>query len=188
MFQVIQIIYWLGLSTWFGGVLLIAIAAPIIFHTIREADPTLPKVLSVNLEGQHATLLAGTIVGNILNVLSKLQLICAIAVTLTIIGQWFFVDRSGLNLVPPIIRSALCLAATFLVIYDWRVVWPRIQKYRQEYIDHADEPEIANPAKDQFDKYHHESVSILRNVLFMLLGIILFSGDIRVAAIAISFQ
>lgn len=188
MFQAIQIAYWLALSTWFGGVLFIAIAAPVIFHTIRDADPTLPKVLSVNLEGQHGTLLAGTIVGNLLKILSKVELACAGVMLLAIIGQWFFVERNGLEIVAPILRSAMFVAAVGLLLYDLRVVWPRIQKFRQEYIDHADEPDIANPAKEQFDRYHQESVSILRNILFLLLGIILFSGNIHIASQTYTFQ
>src|SRR5262245_952709 len=143
MFQAIQVAYWLALATWFGSVLFIAVAAPIIFGTIREADPTLPKVLSVNLEGQHGTLLAGTIVANILSTLTRVQLVCAGVLFVAILGQWFFIDRSGPNLVLPILRTTMYLAATVLLIYDWRIVWPRIQKYRQEYIDHADEPDIA---------------------------------------------
>ena len=51
-----------------------------------------------------------------------------------------------------------------LVVYDTWFVWPRIQTFRQEYIDHADEPDVANPAKEQFDRYHQESVHI-RNIL-----------------------
>ncbi len=50
-FQLIQIVFWLALSTWFGAVLFIAVAAPIIFRTVRESNPVLPMVLSVNLEG-----------------------------------------------------------------------------------------------------------------------------------------
>jgi hypothetical protein len=178
MFEAVQIAYWLALSTWFGGVLFIAMAAPIIFQTVSEADPTLPRVLSVNLEGQHGTLLAGTIVGNLLDRLLYVQLVCAAVLFVAILAQWFLVDLSGNRVVLPILRSALYAAAVGLLIYDWRIVWPRIQKYRQEYIDHADEPDIANPAKDQFDKYHNESVTVLRNILFLLLGIILFSGGL----------
>jgi hypothetical protein len=180
-FQAVQIAYWMALATWFGGVLFIAVAAPIIFRTVNDADPTLPKVLSVNLDGQHGTLLAGTIVANLLDTLSRVQLFCAAVLGVAILAQWFFIDLTGLNIVPPVMRSAMFLAAAVLTIYDWRVVWPRIQRYRQEYIDHADEPDIANPAKDQFDHYHAESINILRNVLFLLLGIILFSGTIRLS-------
>ena len=59
LFQLVQIVYWLALATWFGGVLFVAIAAPAVFRTVRENNPVLPHVLSVNLEGQHGTLLAG---------------------------------------------------------------------------------------------------------------------------------
>jgi hypothetical protein len=186
MFQAIQVAYWLALSTWFGGVLFVAIAAPIVFRTIREADPTLPKVLSVNLESQHSALLAGTIVANVLETLTRVHLVCAALLLFAILGQWFFIDRNGLNLLLPILRTAMYVAATALLIYDWRVVWPRIRMYRQEYLDHADEPDIANPALDQFDRYHQESVTILRNMLFLLLGIILFSANIRMAPTPIS--
>jgi hypothetical protein len=185
-FQAVQIAYWVALATWFGGVLFIAVAAPIIFRTVHEADPTLPKVLSVNLDGQHGTLLAGTIVANLLSTLSRVQIVCAAVLAVSILAQWFFVDLGGANIVPPIMRSAMFAVAAVLAIYDWRVVWPRIQQYRQEYIDHADEPDIANPAKDQFDHYHAESVAILRNILFLLLGMILFSGNIRMAFITIT--
>lgn len=180
--HLVQILYWLALSTWFGGVLFVAIAAPIIFRTIREGDPVLPAVLSVNLEGQHATLLAGSVVANLLRTLLRVELICAGVLAVVIIAQWFFVDLSGWNLILPVLRTALYLAAVALVIYDWRVVWPKVWKFRQEYIDNADEPEVANVAKDEFDRYHAESVRILSVVLALLLGIILFSGNIRLTA------
>ncbi len=187
MFQFIQILYWLGLSTWFGGVLFVAVAAPIVFRTIREMNPMLPTVLSVNLENQHGTLLAGSIVGNLLNVLIPIQLGCAGLMFIAILGQWFFIDHTGTNVISPVMRSAMFLAAVALVVFDWRVVWPRLSKFRNEYIDNADDPEIANPAKDQFDRYHNESVSVLRNVLFLLLGIILFSADIRPSIRVVSY-
>ncbi len=178
-FHLIQILYWLALSTWFGGVLFVAAAAPIIFRTVREANPVLPMVLSVNLENQHGTLLAGSIVGNLLGTLVRVELLCAAVLGVAIGAQWFFVDRTGTNVVAPFVRSALFVAALVLVIYDWRFVWPKVWKFRQEYIDHADEPEVANPAKDQFDRYHGESVRILSIRLAILLAIVLFSGNIQ---------
>jgi hypothetical protein len=69
--HLVQILYWLALSTWFGGVLFVALSAPVIFRTVREQNPLLPTVLSVNLEGQHGTLLAGSIVGNLLTMLLR---------------------------------------------------------------------------------------------------------------------
>jgi hypothetical protein len=175
LFDFIQIVYWLALSTWFGGVLFIAVAAPIIFRTIRESDPTLPTVLSVNLEGQHSTLLGGSIMSNLIAMLLRVELVCGLVLAITIAVQW------GMHVQDwpaAMIRTVLLVAAIVLVVYDWRVVWPRIRHHRQEYIDHADEPEIANPARLQFDRYQRESILMLMTVVALLLGIIIFSSTI----------
>ncbi len=176
-FTIVQIFYWLALATWFGGVMFVTVAAPIIFRTIRESDPTLPTVLSVNLEGQHGTLLAGSIVANLLAVLVRVQLICAAVLVVCLIAQWILLTQLGLL----ILRTCLIVIAGGLLLYDWRVVTPGIFRLRQEYIDHADEPEIANPAKDQFDHYHRESITVLMVQLFALLGLVLFSAGISTA-------
>ena len=183
LFQFVQIAYWLALATWFGAVLFVALAPPVILRTMHESKPVLPHVLSVNLEGQHGTLLSGSIVGNLLGTLVRVELLCAAVLGLAIAAQWFFIDRTVPNVVAPLVRSALYLAALVLVLYDWRVVWPKVWKFRQEYIDHADEPEVANPAKDQFDRYHGESVRILSIRLAILLAIVLFSGNIRLQSV-----
>src|SRR3712207_607501 len=95
LFQLVQIAYWLALATWFGGVLFIAVAAPVIFRTIRENDPVLPHVLSVNLEGQHGVLLAGSIVGNLLARLARLQLVCAGLLLLSLTSHFFLANLDG---------------------------------------------------------------------------------------------
>jgi hypothetical protein len=187
LFQFVQILYWLALSTWFGGVLFVAIAAPIIFRTVRESDPTLPTVLSVNLEGQHGTLLAGSIVANLLAALVRIELACAAAAGVAIIAQWFLVERDGAPLVSAVLRTALYIAAVGIALYDWRVLSPRIWRYREEYIENADNPEVANPAKEQFDRYHRESVTLLTVSLFLLLGIVLFSAGITPASHATTY-
>src|SRR5688572_1490757 len=109
--HLIQILYWLALATWFGGVLFVAVAAPIIFRTVREANPVLPSVLSVNLEGQHGTLLAGSIVANLLNMLFRVELVAAAVLLVAMIAQLFFLDLSGPAVIFPILRGALFIAA-----------------------------------------------------------------------------
>jgi len=186
LFEFVQILYWLSLSTWFGGVLFVLLAPPIILRTVRESNPLLPLVLSVNLEGQHGTLLAGSIVSNLLGPVIKAELACAAVMFVAIVGQWFMVDVYGFAVIQPILRSAMFLAAAIFVIYNWRSVWPKVLHYRQEYLDNADDPDKANPALDQFDRYQTESLIIVRNVLFLLLGIILFSANILPAPIHFS--
>lgn len=177
-FQFIQILYWLALATWFGGVLFVAIAAPSIFRTVRKSKPILPDILSANLKEQHATLLAGTIVGNLLARLTTVQLVCAAVLIVTGIAQLFVIDLSDRNGVAAILRSVMLIIAVALVVYHWLIIWPELLKYRGEYIANADEPEIANPARERFDVAHRRSVMILQVVLFMLLGMILFSANI----------
>ncbi len=181
-FQLVMIVYWLALSTWFGGVLFIALAAPIIFRTVRQANPVMTDVLSVNLEGQHGTLLAGSIVGNLLQRLSQVELICAGAILLALIAQSFVIDItpeiSDPNLRAAILRWILFLVCIAIVAYDHFVLWPRISRFKQEYLDHADDPEVANPAKERFDEEHRRSVTLLSAVLFLLLGLVLFSANI----------
>src|SRR5437016_2033951 len=103
VFELVQIIYWLALSTWFGGVLFIEISWPIIFRTVRESDPVLPTVLSVNLEGQHGSLLAGTIVAILISMLTRIELICAGAMLITMAFQLGFHLQEAAAAVPRVI-------------------------------------------------------------------------------------
>ncbi|HUB25507.1 MAG TPA: hypothetical protein VL992_08745 [Tepidisphaeraceae bacterium] len=176
-FQLVQIFYWLALATWFGGTLFVAMAFRIIFKTVQENNPILPQVLSVNLEGQHGTLLAGTIMGNILSNFMRVELGCSAVLFLTLIAQALMVDlHSQDDTLPLVFKTILLIAASGVVIFDWLLVWPRMWSYRQKFLDHADEPETANPAKDQFDRYQRQSVMLLEVLLFLLLGMVLFSG------------
>jgi hypothetical protein len=183
LFEFVQIFYWLALATWFGGVLFVAIAAPIIFRTVRDADPLLPSVLSVNLEGQHSTLLAGTIMANLLKMLTRVELICAAVVLVTMAVQ---LGKHWQDWSAAIPRAVMFAIAVMLVIYDWRFVWPQIDQQRQRYIDHADEPDVANPARELFDKFQRESELLLKIVLAALLGVMAFSFNISAAHVFIA--
>src|SRR6185312_6529072 len=175
LFEFVQIIYWLALSTWFGGVLFIAIAWPVIVRTVRESEPILPSVLSVNLEGQHGALLAGTIVANLISILTRVELICAGALLVTMAIQLGERWQEWSVAIP---RVAMYIAAVAILVYDWRFVAPLIQKHRLDYLEHADEPEIAKTAREQFDKYHLQSVLLLKIILGLLLGLIAFSTTV----------
>lgn len=183
-FLIVQIAYWIALATWFGGVLFIVVANPIVFRTVRDADPTLPKVISVNLDGQHSTLLAGTIMGDLLRTVIHVMLVCDAVLVPTLIIQFFVINMS--NPVTPILRTALFIAASALLIYLWRVGIPRAETYRTKYVESADEPDVANPALDQFDRYSKEIEQVMLFLLAALLMMILFSTDIRMVAAVVS--
>lgn len=185
LFQFLQTIFWVGLSTWFGTALFIALAAPIIFRVTREHDPTLPTVLSVNLDAQHSTLLASTIVAKLMQSMMRVALICAVVIFVGLAGQWIIMKPAGNLLLQMGIRSALFLLATTVLLYDWRIVAPRLFYYREHYIDQADNPDIANAAKDQFDRLSRESVNLLFLQTLLLLGLILFSANVAFAQISL---
>jgi hypothetical protein len=188
LFQLVQLVYWLALSTWFGSVLFIALAAPVIFRTVRENNPILSHVLSVNLDGQHSTLLAGNIVFNLIQRLLHVEVICAALLLVAMVAQCGIpvphhplpgvVDLTGENREGAILRSVLFLAATVVMLYDWQFVWPKIRSNRAEYIEHADEPEVANPALDRYDREQRKSLLLVMVNMALLLGIILFSSTI----------
>jgi hypothetical protein len=186
-FPLVQTLYWIALATWFGGVLFIAIAAPVIFRTVKEHNPILPSVLSVNLEGQHGSLLAGTIIANLIAHLVRIELLCAATLLVALVGQWFVTDTRGDNWLFPLLRSAMYVAAVGFVVYDWRVIWPKIRLFRDQYIQHADEPDVANPANDEFNRYQHESELLLRIRLALLLALILFSANITPKRVEVPF-
>lgn len=177
-FQFVQILFWLSLSTWFGCVLFVAAAVPVIFRTVREANPVLPGVLSVNMEGQHGTLLAGTIVFNLVRQFRVIQLAAAGVLFVAVVAQSFLIDLSGTNGAAALVRGALFAAAAVTLLVDWRIIGPKVEVFRQEYLDNADEPEIANPAREGFDEQHGRSVLALQFLLFCLLGMILFSASV----------
>src|SRR4051794_16555758 len=110
IYQLVQIVYWVALAAWLGGVFFVLVATPLIFQTIRENDPTLPRVLSVNLEGQHSDLLAGTIIGELTAKMRAWQLGCAAALLLAVAAQWAVANVGGPRLVPAILRSVMLVA------------------------------------------------------------------------------
>lgn len=185
VFLLFQSVYWLGLSTWFGGVLFVALAAPVVFRVVTDARPMLPEVLSVNLDNQHATLLAGSVMANLLAMVFRVQIICMIGVGVGMLAQWFTAGiTSGADIAMAILRNTLFVAAVIAAIYLQRSLWPKIMTARQKYIDNADSPDIANPARDDFERLQNDSVTVLRNLLFLLMGIILFSTTIRFISVS----
>jgi hypothetical protein len=186
-FPLVQTIYWIALAVWFGSVLFVALAVPVVFQTVREADPTLPRVLSVNLDTQHASLLAGDIAAGLLRRLSAIQLTCAAVTLLMLLAQLLVINLSDRYAkFQALIRAACFVAAVGLLIYDRWFVWPRAWEARRQYLDDADNPDVANPALDRMERYGRESELLLRGVAVALSLLIACSGTIspRLAVIA----
>jgi len=176
MHSLIDAIYWLTLATWFGSVLFKCIAPPVIFKSILQADPTLPRVLSVNLDRQHSTLLAGQVVSDLVQMLFRIEVVCMIAFGPALAAKWFITELSDGRIILPALVTTLYMLAVAFELYAWRVVWPKVMAHRAKYIEFADEPDVANPELDLFDRYSIEASSVTRNMLFVLMGMVLFSA------------
>lgn len=182
VFQLVQAGYWLALSVWFGGAVFLAVAAGVIFRVVREQRPVLPQVLAVNLEDQHAMLLGSTLMAQLVKVIGRTQLVMAAATLLGTLLHFFVADTGGTNLTAAIFRAFLAVIATGVLAYDRLIVFPRLQAARQTYIDHADEPELANPARDTFHRDQQLSLTLLMVQVALLAGLILFSSAITPAS------
>lgn len=172
----INIVYWLALSIWFGGSVFIAIAAPIIFTELAEQDPTLPRVLSVNLDGEHATLLGGELVSKLLDGLWRVTVFCLIALAVTLVSQWVLIILQRDSLGPAIVRTSLLIAAGGVAYFNATRVRPRATTLRSSYVDAADDPEKAEPLRESFNKAQGETVLMLQIEVFVLLGLVAFSA------------
>lgn len=181
-FQLVQAAYWLALSIWFGGAVFVAIAAAAVFRSVREQRPVLPHVLAANLEDQHETLLASAVVSGILSSLGIWQSACAAVVLLGASLHFLVADvSSDTNFCVALLRVALAAVAAALVAFDRYVVFPRLAAHRQTYVDHADEPDVANPAKEKFDAEQRRSLTLLMFTVAVLLGLVLFSAAVTPA-------
>ncbi|GIW75744.1 MAG: hypothetical protein KatS3mg104_0807 [Phycisphaerae bacterium] len=69
------------------------------------------------------------------------------------------------------------------MIYGRWVVWPKVLKHRTNYLEQADNPDIANAELDLFDRYSGQLYSVVRNLLFATIGMLIFSAALRPASI-----
>jgi hypothetical protein len=178
MQPLVDAMYWLTLSTWFAAALASAVVPPVILRVIREADPTLPRVLSVNLDRQHAVLLGGTVISEIVVLMFRIEAVCALVFLPVLAAEWFLTFRSLTYLVQPIIVTAIYVAAVAFLLYGWRFVWPKAVQHRAKYIEVADDPDQANAELDLFNRYNQEVDRVVRNMVFVVMGLVLFSASI----------
>jgi hypothetical protein len=178
-YQLVQTLYWLSLAIWFGGTLFLGISWPVIFNVLREEDPTLPRVLSVNVDHDHAGLLSGTLVGALIRHFGRIQLICAGVLLASLVAQWFVVTKDHYGMLAGVARCTLFVGAAGLLIADRFSVWPRVWAAREAFIENADDPEIANPIRERFNQLQLLSIRYLLLQLTLLSLMIVFSVMIR---------
>ncbi len=181
LFPFVQTVFWALLGAWFGSAAFVALAAGVIQRVVKQHDPTLPRVLRVNLDGQHSTLLSSDVVFHLMQLLQRIGIACAAGLFLALIAQIWMTQPVGIARVEAAVRATLFIAAVVTLVFNGRFVWPAIAQHRNTYIEHADTPEIANPALEQLDHYQREAALVLYIQLVLLLAMILFSVNVTTA-------
>ena len=118
-------------------------------------------------------------VTGLLQRLLRVEVVCGAMLLVTLVIQPFVIDLAAAGGSSAAVRAILFLTAAGVAFYDWQYVWPKVTASRAEYVDHADEPEVANPALDRFNAAQRLNLNLTAIVASLLLGMVLFSVSIN---------
>lgn len=178
-YQTVQILYWLVLSVWLGSMIFLAAGAPVIFRAVQRLDGRSGKYADPALDEEQTTIVAGGVVGSLMDRLMQIQLICAGAMLPLLIGQLLLIDLTATNRLVAAVRVALWLVAAAVAVYEWKFHYPQTWAYRQKYLEHADDPETSNTAREQFHREQHFSEILFQVTVFLLIGLVVLSANIQ---------
>ncbi len=178
-FRLTQGAYWLGLGTWLGGLLMLAVAAGITFLTVRQYQPTLhtpPYDQLTDVEPYRV--LAGGIVGNVLQGLAVIQVICALVVLGCVSLQVSLHRRHLRNQGrhwANFLRLLLLLFPLIALTVDQTVVTPNLWQARQTMYDPSQPAPKRVEARAMFGRLHTLSERMIGAGALALAGVILLS-------------
>ena len=178
-YQAVQIFYWLVLSVWLGSMVFLAAAAPAVFRAIKNLDARSGKHSDPAFDEEQTTIVAGGVMGSLLNRLTQIQLICAGAMLPLMVGQILLIDLTSTNGIAAIVRAALWLIALMILLYEWRIHHPHTWALRQQYLDNPDDPEVSGRAREQFDREQRHSEQLFQITVFILIGLVVLSANIQ---------
>lgn len=173
-FRLTQGFYHLFLGVWVGAMVMLAVTAAITFRTVRDFRPALNGVS----EEPVSQMIAGGIVGNVLQGLAVISGVCAGVVAVCLVLQFAcFRDRleragnSWLN------AARVVLLLFPIMVFVWNVVYltPEIHAARAEMYDLQKGVMDRAIAKDRFDFLHKLSERVVGGSVFMLAAAALLS-------------
>jgi hypothetical protein len=170
-FKLTQVIFWLGLSIYCGGIFLIGpIVASQVFSTIRGAGaPATP----IGSHPDPATELAGNVFGNILHLFNMVELICLPLILIPIVIQmalYMYVWDIWLWL-----RLALVMILVIVAVQDIFLLSPKIRSVHDQWIKNIDaNPDLAAQNQSLFKTLHAraELNGKIKAVLLLLILIV----------------
>lgn len=160
--RIVNGIYYTFAGLWFGAMVMLAISAAVTFKTVRAQMPA--------AEPAAQNIFAGNIVGNLIDALAVVQMICAVVIVVCIILQStafsYQLKRGMVNY----LRVALLLVPVALLAFDRLHVNPTIRIHRAAMVETNDAD-----AKAAFDQYHTLAERLGGATTFLLAGAILIS-------------
>jgi hypothetical protein len=175
LYWLIETSYWAALSVWLGLTLSTLLRMPGLFRTMSEQDPTLPGVLSVNLDAQHATLLALRLIEDDLWLITRLGMVCAGVLVIGTTAHMVLTTETASMMIRSVIRAVAILAAVALALIVWFVAAPSSRSARLQYIAAADDTETALPARQRLETAHRRQVAAVFALAMALLAAVVFS-------------
>ncbi|MEM6561028.1 MAG: hypothetical protein AAF656_05485 [Planctomycetota bacterium] len=175
----VQIVYWLGLTAWGGATLMLVVALPGLYAQINRHDPSLPRLLSGELAGEHAGVLNGILLETLAHTALRIGGFAALMLGFAVAGRWVLAARTGMDAAGYArlgVATALLLAASAVLIHALRTVRPKAATATQALLEADDDPERVEQLRTDFATAHRELTLVIQIQLLILLGMVLFGG------------
>ncbi|MCC7147345.1 MAG: hypothetical protein IT443_12940 [Phycisphaeraceae bacterium] len=172
-FRLTQAAYWLSLGLWVGALVAVAIAAAVIFKTIRAHEPTIGIEPYRQLPERAGDILAGAAVGQTLRALAILQRGCAVVLVICVVLQCaFFADRlaGGAGGWRNVLRVGLLALPMMILMVDLWLVSPRIWTLRGAMYDPQRTPEARALFRVRFMFWHQTSERLVGSAAVLLVA------------------
>lgn len=177
--QLVDIVYWLGLSAWGGATLMFVVALPALFAQVNRHDPTLPRLLSGELSGEHAGVLNGVLVDTLAHVVLRIGGFAALLLGFAMLARWvlaFRLEADAATYVRLGVATGLLIAAAATLIYGLQRARPKAAAATDALLTANDDPENVETLRTTFAATHRELTMIVQVQLLVLLGMVLFGG------------
>jgi len=173
MLRVVNAIYFVFLSLWFGAIVMTAAGAAFTFRILEGLDPRLPDYAA--FDGPHWSLAAGRVANGFFTVLDTIRL-AGIVVAVVVTGLHLTVFGMRYLRFANLVRTAGVLALTLSVAYGVLVLGPRMHENLVAYWDAAAAGGDWQTPKAAFDRDHPLSTRLLALEGIVLLGVIIASS------------
>ena len=154
-YRLSQGLFYISTGVWLGALVMLVLAATATFETVRAHQPALP--VELGLAGDADAILAGAVVGNALNRLMILQLVCAagacLALTLQHTRYARHLNRGGRSAAGRV-RALSLLAAVVVLAANLGWIGPGVWQSRAVMYDASTSIEQRVAARATFDRYH----------------------------------